>query len=96
MNRFLRAKLSLVAQIVSKVCVNWTQPIQYRDLRRLEVSPFGLRSLRLSLKGFLLGYDGARIASPEGVASQDEANAFSSALRGKLSFAMQSFSVKRG
>jgi len=55
-SRFLRAKILLGAQIIFQVCVNRNQPIHHKDPRRSEVSPVGLRSLRPSLKGFLLGH----------------------------------------
>ena len=73
MNGFLRVKFSLVAQIVSQVCVNQTQSIHHRDSAKLEVSPLGLRSLGLSLKAFLLVIGKAKIALPKRVASQGEA-----------------------
>ena len=69
MNMFLRGKLSLVAQIVSQVCVNWTQLIHHRDSKRLKVSLLGLGNPWVSLEGFFLVIGKARIASPERVAS---------------------------
>ena len=73
MNRFLRAKLSFVAQIVSQVCVNQTQLIHHRNLRRLKVSLLGLRSLKLSLEGFFFVIGEVRIASPKRITLQDKA-----------------------
>jgi len=55
MNRFTRATFSLVAQTFPQVCVSWTQSIQYRDSRKLDVSLFRMKSSRLGLKGWLLG-----------------------------------------
>ena len=68
-NWFLRAEFSLIAQIVSYICVNRTQSIQYGDSGRLKVNPLGLRSL----KGFLVRHKQAKIASPNDLASHDEA-----------------------
>jgi len=43
-------------------------------LRKLDISPLGLRKPGLSLEDFLFGYSKARIASPKRVASQGEAS----------------------
>ena len=89
-NRFIRAKFSLVAQIISQVCVNRAQPIHHRDSRRLEISSLGLISLRLSLKGFFVIGE-ARIASPERVASQSETAALILLLEANLGLSCRAF-----
>ena len=63
----------------------------------------GLETLSLAFKAFFFLIDEARIVLPERVASQDEAAilalqscCFSSAIKGELSFTMQSSSLERG
>ena len=72
-NRLLRVKFSLITQIVSQVCINWTQLIQHRDSKRLKTRPLGCEALGLALKAFSFAIGESRIASPERVTSQSEA-----------------------
>ena len=89
-SRLLWTKLSLGAQIISRVWVNWTQPIHQKDPRRLKVSTVVLGSLRPS-KAFLLAIGKAKRTSPARVTSQDKATALVLPLEVNLALLCRAF-----
>jgi len=92
-NWLLTAELPLIAQIVSQIRVNWTQPVETQ--RNWRITPLGWKVFDLTfLKVVCLAIGEAGFTSPCALASPGEAALVSSALLASLAEALASLDAQ--